>query len=203
MRLNAEFEKKSSKKNKLQGLILMEFFFSKNKLDLSTPSNFGQSLRKNSDKLDKIFKPKTWEEISKKPDPRAYMEEVETFAKSGNSHCQELVAQWNIMLCQGQDDPNVLKFGLRKAIEFGALAAESGVTNEALNLPISLGQLGQILVEENDGEFTDEIEHIFRELYRWSLKNSKNMALPQEERAQADETAQELYQGMPQLFQGV
>ena len=131
------------------------------------------------------------------------MEEIEAFAKSGNAQCQELVAQWNIMLCEGEVDPNILKFGLRKAIEFGTLASESGVATEALNLPISLGQLGKILVEESGGEFTDEIEHIFREMHRWSLSNSKNQALPVNERAQAEETARKLYEGMPGLFEGI
>ncbi|PCD00491.1 hypothetical protein [Halopseudomonas pelagia] len=179
----------------------MPLFLNKQKLDISTPSNFSLSLKNNSDLLDKIFKPEIWEEISKKPDARAYMEEIEAFAKSGNSQCQELVAQWNIILCQGKDDPSVLKFGLRKAIEYGAMAAKSGVASEALNLPISLGQLGQILIEESGGKFTGEIEHIFKEMYRWSLRNSENAALPEWKRAQARETARELYEGMPELYE--
>ncbi|MDC0363108.1 hypothetical protein OAN12_08710 [Halioglobus sp.] len=178
-------------------------FFSNNKLDLSTPSSFSDSLTRLSGDLDKIFKPKTWIAISKKPDARAYMEVIEAHAESGEAQCQELVAQWNIMLCEDASDTDVLKFGLRKAIKFGTMAAESGIDNEALNLPISLGQLGQILSEESEGIFTDEIENIFKEMYRWSLKNSENSALPASERQQAAQTAEELYEGMPELFAGI
>lgn len=181
----------------------MAFFFNKNKLDISTPSNFSQSLRTNSDKLDKMFKRQIWIEIGKKSNSRAYMEEVEAFAKSGNSSCQVLVAQWSIMTYQNSKNPDVLKFALRKAIEYGTMAAESGVVSETLNLPISLSQLNQILIEESGGEFTDEIEHICREMYRWLLINSKNSALPKNERERAGETARELYEGMPELYECV
>jgi flagellin-specific chaperone FliS len=181
----------------------MALFFNKNKLDISTPSNFGQSLRKNSDKLEKMLKPQVWKEIGNKSNVRPYMAEVEAFAKSGNSYCQVFVAQFAIMSSQNTEDPDVLKFALRKAIEYGTMAAESGVVSEALNLPISLSQLSQILIEESGGEFTDEIEHIYREMYRWLLRNSKNSALPKNERERAGETARELYEGMPELYEGV
>jgi phosphatidylinositol kinase/protein kinase (PI-3 family) len=153
--------------------------------------------------LDKIFNQKIWIEISKKTNARAYMEEVEAFAISGNPQCQELVAQWCIMTCQNREDPNKLKFLLRKAIEFWTMAAKSGVTSEALNLPISLGRLSSILTKEISGKFTDAIEQLSRERYRWSLRNSKNIALPKSEREQASKTAQILYKSMPELYEGI
>ena len=181
----------------------MVFFFNKNKLDISTPSNFGQSLRKNSDNLEKMLKPQVWKEIFNKSSSRQYMAEVEAFAKSGNSYCQVFVAQFAIMSSQNTEDPDVLKFILRKAIEYGTMAAESGVVSEVLNLPISLSQLSQILVEESGGELTDEIEYICREMYLWLLRNLKNSALPKNERERAGETARELYEGMPELYEGI
>ncbi len=178
-------------------------FFRKNKLDLSTPSSFSKSIENEQGKLKNIFNVETWKVISRKPNPRAYMEVIEGHAELGNRDCQELVAQWNIMLCEDSTDNKVLKFGLRKAIKYGAMAAESGVTNEAINMPTSLSKLSQILMDESGGNFTDEIEEIFKDMYRWFIRNSKNPNIPESERRISAQTASELYEGMPELFSGV
>lgn len=174
--------------------------FRKNKLDLSTPSNFEESIIKASDNLGDLFGPKTWQEIAKKQNPRAYMEVIESLALSGNSKCQELVSQWSIMICDSSNNPETLKFGLRKAIRFGQLAAQSGIARESLNLPISMMKLAGILMEESGGYFTDEIEELFKGTYRWSVLNSKNLKLSKEDRESAAELATELYEGSPELF---
>lgn len=49
----------------------------------------------------------------------------------------------------------------------------------------------------------ENVERSHREMYRWLLKNSKNSALPKNERAQAGEAARELYEGMPELYEGI
>lgn len=181
----------------------MAFFFNKNELDVSTPSNFGKSIRKNKDKLDAIFDSKVWIEINKKSNSRAYMEEVEDIAISGNPQCQEMVVQWCMEVYQSRDNPESLKFILRKAIEFGTMAANSGITREALNLPVSLGRLSHMLTEESGGVFTDEIEHLSREMYRWSLFNSQNIAIPKSKRDEATKTANKLYESMPEMYSGI
>ena len=174
--------------------------FRKNRLDLSTPSKFEKSIIEASDDLDDLFGPKTWQEIGKKQNPRAYMEVVESLALSGNSKCQELVAQWSIMVIDGSENPENLKFGLRKAVRFGQLAAQSGVAREAVNLPISMMKLAGILMEESGGYFTEEIEELFKGTYQWSLINSKNLQLSKADRESAAELAAELYEGSPELF---
>lgn len=174
--------------------------FRKNQLDLSTPSNFEKSIIKASDNLDDLFGPKTWQEIAKKQNPRAYMEVIEFFALSGNSKCQAFVAQWAIMFCDSTDDPEVLKFGLRKAIQFGQLAAQSGIARESFNLPISMMRLSGILTEESGGYFTDEIEALWKGAYQWSVLNSKNLQLSKEDRETAAELAAELYESSPELL---
>lgn len=174
--------------------------FRKNKLDLSSPTNFEESIIKASDNLEDLFGPKTWQEIAKKRNPRAYMEIIESLALSGNSKCQDLVSQWSTMICVRSDNPETLKFGLRKAIQFGQLAAQSGIARECLNLPISMMKLADILVEESGGSFTDEIEELFKGTYRWSVFNSKNLQLSKEDRESAAELATELYEGLPELF---
>ncbi len=175
--------------------------FRKNKLDLSTPSNFEKSIRRYSGSLNSLFSHNTWQEIAKKQKPREYMEVIESLALSGNSDCQELVTQWNIMTCEKADKPETLKFCLRKAIRFGELAAQSGVLREAINLPISMMRLAEILVEESDGYLTEEIEKLFKSTYHWSILNSKNLQIPKDERESAGQLAQELHEGSPELFQ--
>ncbi len=181
----------------------MAFLFNRKKLDVSTPSNFGKSLHENANDLEKLFDQKLWVEISKRGDARAYMEQIESFARAGNLKCQEFVSQLSIMGFGDETDSEKRKFYLRRTIEFGTMAAESESVREALNLPISLGRLLYILNEENDQFFTDETKYLSREMYRWSLKNSKNMAIPIKEREDAGETARGLYESMPELYDGI
>jgi hypothetical protein len=178
---------------------MFSFFFGK-KLDLSTPSQFSKSITQCSKNLNKYLDKKTWIEISKKTNPRAYMEVLENHAESGNSQCQELVTQWNLIAMTKTTDESRLKFLMRRAIKFGTMAADSGIAREALNIPITSAKLIHILTKESEGKFTEEIRHLYKESYLWSVRNSKNQDLSKSEREKEAKFAQSLYAGMPELF---
>jgi len=175
-------------------------FLFRNKLDLSTPSKFSQSITKYSKNLNKLIDSKVWIEISKKPDSRAYMVVIEDHAESGNTECQELVTQFCLIALTKTRDSDDLKFFMRKAIRFGTMAAKAGVSREALNLPITNAKLIHILTKESDGEFTEEIRHLYKESYLWSVRNSKNQDLSKSEREKEAQFARSLYEVMPELF---
>jgi hypothetical protein len=175
--------------------------FRKKKLDLSTPSSFEKSIIQADEESNDLFDQKIWRDISKKEDPRAYMEVIENLAHDGIANCQELVAQWNIIVFEGARDADTQKFGLRKAIKFGELAALSGVTREAANLPLSMLKLAGILTDENDGYFSDEIEELFNGAYKWYSNNSNNQLLPSSVRNSAKDMAKQLYEESPELYE--
>jgi hypothetical protein len=186
----------------LGGVKRMKIFsaFRRRGLDLSSPSKFEESIVSSSDHLEELFEPNIWQEIDKKQNPRAYMEVIESLALSGNPKCQEFVSQFNAAICENSDDPEILKIALRKVVKFGELAAQSGMAREAVNIPVAMSVLAGILMDENGGYFTDEIKRLFKGAYRWSVLNSMNVQLSEEDQEAAAESAKELYESSSGFF---
>lgn len=171
-------------------------------LDISSPEAFSNSLVAVGDDLDrKLINPGLWEKISRRPNPRAYIEVVESYAESGSVTCQEFVVQWHMMTIESASSNDLKKLLLKKIVKYGELAAKSGVTSEAINLPISMMRLSQILTAESGGTYTDEIEDLFRGAYRWSLANAENPKIPAETREFSAKMARDLYEGSPDLYE--
>jgi hypothetical protein len=173
--------------------------FKKHQFDLSSPVKFRESVLANKPTASDLINQKLWQSFSKQTNPREYMEVLEELGLAGNVACQEVVAQFSLITADNTTDINALRQLRYKALRFGVLAAESGVTQEALNIPITALKLVGILTEENGGQMDEEVISLVQLAYKWHLSNANNGQISSGLRKQAAAKAEGLKDALPEL----
>jgi hypothetical protein len=166
--------------------------FRKKKIDTSSPENFKRSIIDLNPSVAELLAPAIFHTWGKKSNQREYMEVLESLSTQGNVPCQEFVTQFYVTAAARLADHTAQEMMYRKALKFGELAAESGVTRESVNLPLTAVKLCGILMTKDDEESTSEIHSLAQFAYQWHVRNSKNPNLSAADRKNATEQAANL-----------
>jgi hypothetical protein len=163
--------------------------FRKKSIDISSPEAFEKSIIDLNPSVSELLDPAIAHTWGKKSNQREYMQVLESLSTQGNVPCQEFVTQFYVSAAAGFANHPAQEMMYRKALKFGELAAESGVTREAVNLPLTAVKLCGILMNKGDEEDTSEFHSLAEFAYHWHVRNSNNPKLSAAERKNATEQA--------------
>lgn len=173
--------------------------FKKSKIDTSTPLKFKESILAKPATISDLSDQKVFQSWAQKENTREYMQVLEDLALQGNAPSQEFVAQFCLLTAariSNQDAKLAMNY---KALKFGVLAAESGVTTEALNIPITALKLSGMLIAKNGQSFTKEVQSLVQLAHKWHELNSKSQNVSAADRGRSAEEAQQLMDSWPEL----
>lgn len=185
-------------KNPLKGTRLFSFS-KKNKIDTSTPLKFKASILAKPATISDLSDSEVFQSWAQRENTREYMQVLEDLALRGNAPSGEFVAQFYLMTAAritNEDSKIAMSY---KALKFGALAAVSGVTTEALNIPITALKLSGMLIQKDGDSFTKEVQSLIQLAHKWHNLNSNNQNISATDRRRSSEGALQLKNSWPEL----
>ena len=174
-------------------------FFKKSKIDTSTPLKFKESILAKPATISDLSDPTVFQSWSRRENTREYMQVLEELAVRGNVPSQEFVAQFYAIGAARIANEDARLAMNYKALKYGVLAAESGVSTEALNVPITALKLFAMVVEKNGQNFTKEAQSLVQTAHKWHTLNSINQSISAADRRRSAEEALRLKDAWPEL----
>ncbi len=174
-------------------------FFKKSKIDTSTPIKFKESILAKSATISDLSDPTVFQAWSTRENSREYMQVLEELALRGNVPSQEFLAQFYVMAAARITNEEARLAMSYKALKYEVLAAESGISTEALNVPITALKLTAMVIEKNGQNFTSEAQSLVQTAHKWHTLNSKNQSISASDRKRSAEEALRLKNAWPEL----
>ena len=174
-------------------------FFKKSKIDTSTPLKFKESILANPATISDLSDPIVFQSWAKRENTREYMQVLENLALRGNVPSQEFIAQFYIITADRITNEDARLAMNYKALKYGVMAAESGITTEALNVPITALKLSAMVIEKSGQDFTKEAQSLVQIAHKWHNLNSKNQSISATDRRRSTEEALQLKDAWSEL----
>lgn len=174
-------------------------FFKKSKIDTSTPLKFKESILAKPATISDLSDPTVFHSWARRENTREYMQVLEELALRGNVPSQEFVAQFYVMTAARITNEDARLAMNYKALKYGVLAAESGVSTEALNIPVTALKLSAMVIEKSGQNFTKEAQSLVETAHKWHNLNSRNQSISSADRRRSAEEALRLKDAWPEL----
>lgn len=174
-------------------------FFKKSKIDTSTPLKFKESILAKPATISDLSDPTVFQSWAKRENTREYMHVLEELALQGNVPSQEFVAQFYVIAAARVTSEDARLAMNYKALKYGVLAAESGVSTEALNVPVTALKLSAMVVEKSGQNFTKEAQSLVQIAHKWHNLNAKNQSISAADKRRSAEEALRLKAAWPEL----
>lgn len=174
-------------------------FFKKSKIDTSTPLKFKESILAKPATISDLSDPTVFKSLATKENAREYMQVLEELALRGNVPSQEFVAQYYLIAGARVTNEDARLAMNYKALKYGVLAAESGISTEALNVPVTALKLTAMVIEKSGQNFTKEAQSLVQIAHKWHNLNSKNQSISAADRKRSAAEALRLKDAWPDL----